>query len=280
MLLSSCVSSKASLREHKGSYLESVKLNFEAGEDLFKKQDYEKAIAYFQFVRSKYPFSQYVALSDLRIADVKYAQKKWLDAASAYEIFIRLHPRHEEVAFATFRLGSSYFYAIPGDFFLWPSSSSRDQSFTKEALSAIERFIYAFPESKHLEEANKMRAALFSKLAQSNLHIAAYYQRRNRHEAALARYLSVNNLYPESKEAALSLFKAARIAQHDLKEPERAAEIYNQIIEQKADSSFVEDARKELENYKSISFPSSWSKALAIRSRISLFLIARFSIFL
>ena len=247
MLLSACLSNKASLREHKGSYLESVKLNFEAGESLLKKKDHDKAIAYFQFVRSKYPFSQYVVLSDLRIADVKYAQKKWLDAASAYEIFIRLHPRHEEVAYASFRLGASYFYAIPSDFFLWPSSSSRDQSFTKEALSAVERFIFAFPESEHLSEAMNMRAQLFSKLAQANLHVAAYYQRRNRHEAALSRYLSVNELYPEAIESAESLFKAARIAEYDLKELERAAQIYNQIIEQKGDSSFAERARKELE---------------------------------
>lgn len=247
LFLPACTSNKASLREHKGSYLESVKLNFEAGEDLLKKQEYDKAIAYFQFVRSKYPFSQYVALSDLRIADVKYAQKKWLDAASAYEIFIRLHPRHEEVAFASFRLGSSYFHAVPSDFFLWPRSSSRDQSFTKEALSAVERFIYAFPDSEHMAEAARMRAELFSKLAQANLNIAAYYKRRNRFEAALARYLSVNELYPEAKEAAESLFKAARIAQHDLKDLQRAAEIYGQIIEQKAESSFAEQAQKELE---------------------------------
>jgi outer membrane protein assembly factor BamD len=245
-LLPACVSNKKSLREHKGTYLESVKLNYEAGQDLLKKQEYDKAIAYFQFVRSKYPFSQYVALSDLRIADVKYAQKKWLDAASAYEIFIRLHPRHEETAYASFRLGSSYYHAIPSDFFLWPSSSSRDQSFTKEALSAIERFIYSFPDSEHQEEASRMRLLLFSKLAQANLQIAAYYQRRNRHEAAIARYLSVNELYPEAKESAQSLFEAALIAEKDLKDLERAKQIYGQIIEQKAESSFAKLAQKEL----------------------------------
>src|SRR5260370_14421917 len=99
VLLPACAGGKASLREHKGSYLESVKLNFEAGEEMLQKQEFDKAIAYFQFVRSKYPFSKYAALSDLKIAETKYAQKKWLDAASAYEIFIRLHPRHEEVPY-------------------------------------------------------------------------------------------------------------------------------------------------------------------------------------
>jgi len=247
IFISSCTATKSSLRESQENYLESVKLNFKAGEDLLKKQDFDKAIAYFQFVRSKYSFSQYASLSDLRIADTKYAQKKWLDAASAYEIFIRLHPRHEEVAYATFRLGASYFNAVPGDFFLWPDSSSRDQSFTKEALSALDSFIYQFPESVYQEEASRMRAKLFSKLAQANLHIAGYYQHRNRHEAAIARYLNVNELYPESEEAAESLYKAARIVQHDLKDSARAQEIYNQLVEQKPESSFAKKARSELD---------------------------------
>jgi len=247
LFLTACTTTKKSLRDHQGTYLESVKLNFLAGEESLKKQDFEKAIAYFQFVRSKYPFSQFAALSDLKIADTKYAQKKWLDAAAAYEIFIRLHPRHEQVSYASFRLGASYFYAIPSDFFLWPNSASRDQSFTKEALSALQRFIYQFPESNYQEEASRMQAELFSKLAKANQYVAAYYQRRNRHEAALARYLSINELYPEAKEAADSLFKAAHIAQYDLKDLDRAREIYSQLIEQKPTSSFVEKAQQELD---------------------------------
>src|SRR5271170_1338148 len=77
LLITSCTSHKKSLRNEKGTYLETVKLNFQAGEDAMKAKDYEKAISYFQFVRSKYPNSQYAALSDLRIADAKYLQKKY-----------------------------------------------------------------------------------------------------------------------------------------------------------------------------------------------------------
>src|SRR5580658_10840032 len=108
ILLPSCTGLKKNLREN-SSYLENTKLNFEAGEEALRKEEFDKAIAFFQFVKSKYPFSMYAALSDLRIADTKFAQKKWLDAASAYEVFIRLHPRHEEVGYASFKVGSSYF---------------------------------------------------------------------------------------------------------------------------------------------------------------------------
>ncbi|HXW52991.1 MAG TPA: outer membrane protein assembly factor BamD [Myxococcota bacterium] len=248
----SCISSKKSLKEHKGTYLESVKLNYDAGIEALKKEDYDKAISYFQFVRSKYPFSKYAALSDLRIADAKFAQKKWLDAASAYQVFIRLHPRHEDVAYASYRVGISYFHAVPSDFFLLPPSTSRDQSFTKEALSAIEQFILQFPDSEYLADAIEKRKLLFSYLAQHNEFIAAYYERRGRYQAAVERYLAVDKLYPETEESAHSLFLAGRILEKKLNQPEQAMDIYRKIVQEKPDSKYRKKAQEELERLGSL----------------------------
>ncbi|OPZ20821.1 MAG: Outer membrane protein assembly factor BamD precursor [bacterium ADurb.BinA186] len=242
-LIPSCASTNT-LRGHKGSYLESVKLNFDAGEEALKNAEYEKAIGYFQFVRSKYPFSKYASLSDLKIADAKYAQEKWLDAASAYEIFVRLHPRHEEVAYATYRIGISYFYAVPTDFFLLPSSTSRDQSFTKEALAALDRFLLSFPNSEHVKDALEKQKLLFSYLAQHNMHIADYYERRDKYEAAVGRFLSINENYPTTEISAEALWRAANVLENKIKDSKRAWEIYGQIIEQKPQSNFSEKAKE------------------------------------
>lgn len=242
----SCTSGKKSLREHKGTYLESVKLNFEAGEDALKAGEYDKAISYFQFVRSKYPFSKYAALSDLKIADAKFAQKKWLDAASAYEVFVRLHPRHEDVGFASYRVGASYFHAVPSDFFLLPPSTSRDQSFTKEALAAIERFILQFPTSAHIDDAKTKQRLLFSYLAQHNMHVAAYYVKRGRYEAAIARWLSIDELYPETTESAEALFLSAEALRKELNDHEQAMEIYARIVADKQNSPYVSRAQVHL----------------------------------
>jgi outer membrane protein assembly factor BamD len=243
----SCVGGKKSLREHKGSYLESVRLNFEAGETAFKKEEYDKAVSYYQFVRSKYPFSKYASLSDLRIADAKFAQKKWLDAAAAYGVFIRLHPRHEEVSYASYRVGASYFHAVPGNFFLLPPATSRDQSFTKEALSAIERFIIQFPNSQYIKDALAKQKLLFSYLAQHNEDIAIYYKRRGRYRAAINRYLSVDSLYPETKESAESLFFAAEILEREFKDIDRAIELYEKIVREKSHSAYSQKAQINLD---------------------------------
>ncbi len=243
----SCVSGKKNLREHKGSYLESVKLNYDAGEEALKKEEYDKAISYFQFVRSKYPFSKYAALSDLRIADVKFLQKKWLDAASAYQVFIRLHPRHEDVGYASYRVGISYFHAVPTDFFLLPPSASRDQSFTKEALSAIEQFILQFPNSQYIPDAVEKRKLLFSYLAKHNEFIAAYYLRRGRYQAAVDRYLAIDELYPETKESEAALFLAGQILETKLKDVDKAIEVYSKIVQEKPESIYYAKVREELE---------------------------------
>lgn len=244
---SGCSSTKASLREHKGTYLESVKLNFEAGEEALKKEDFDKALAYFQFVRSKYPFSKYAALSDLRIADAKYMQKKWLDAASAYEVFIRLHPRHEELAYASYRLGESYFYALPSKFFLFPEPASRDQTYAKEASAALERFVLEFPTSEYVKDAREKLLVLYENLARHNLLVADYYRRRGRFDAAIARYLSVDDLYPDTKSAIEALYFAAMIAKNNLKDEERATQILNRLIEEKPDSEQAKKAQQILE---------------------------------
>ncbi|MCA9507579.1 MAG: outer membrane protein assembly factor BamD [Myxococcales bacterium] len=247
--INSCVTTQ-SLRKHEGSYLESVKLNFDAGEKALKDGEFEKAIGYFQFVRSKYPFSKFAALSDLRIADTKYAQKKWLDSASAYEIFVRLHPRHPEVPYATYRIGISYFYAVPTDFFLLPSSTTRDQTFTKEALSALDRFLLKFPNSEQAKDALDKRALLFSYLAKHSMNIADYYERRSLYQAAVQRFLNINNDFPNSDISAEALWRAANIFSYKIKDLNKAEEIYQQIVEQKNNSNFFEAAKEKLKEIK------------------------------
>lgn len=244
----SCSSGKKSLREYKGSYLESVRLNFEAGEQALKNGEYEQAVSYFQFVRSKYPFSKYAALSDLKIADTKFVQKKWLDAASAYEVFIRLHPRHENVGYASYRVGASYFHAVPTDFFLLPPATARDQSFTKEALAAIDRFIVQFPDSEYLADAKAKQILLFSYLAQHNQHVAEYYEKRGRYQAAVDRYLTIEELYPDTTESIEALYMAAEITRTDLKDRDAAIELYSRLITSKSEKSpFVERAKQRVD---------------------------------
>ena len=199
------------------SYLDNVKQNFEAGEKAFADKTYDEAEAYFEHVRSKYPYSQYAVLSDLKLADIYFAQEKWLEAADAYDFYIRFHPRHEHVDYAWFQIAKSYFKAIPDDLFVFPRSYLRDQTSTKEALSAVDRYLAEFPTHSGVEEAKKMRVELRSQLALRDMKVAQFYVQRKKWRGAKTRFDRVMELYPDTeivKQAAIqSKLSQAQIEQ-------------------------------------------------------------------
>lgn len=226
------------------SYLDSVKQNFEAGEKALADKSYEEAIAYFEHVRSKYPYSIYAALSDLRLADAYFEQAKWLEAADAYDFYLRFHPRHEKSGYAWFQIGKSYFNAQPENLFIFPPSYLKDQTATKEALEAIDRYLVEYPTHEKVDEAKKMRTELRLNLSMRDMRIAEYYGKRKRWPAAVARYERVAALYPDTICAPESLFAAAGIAEHELKRPQIALSLLEKLLGQYSESKFVADATK------------------------------------
>src|SRR5512142_2648389 len=77
--------------------------NYKAGQELLKDGSYSDAQKFFDYVKTKFPFSKYAALSDLRTADSKFQQGQFAEAADAYANFVKLHPSHEDVDYAEFR---------------------------------------------------------------------------------------------------------------------------------------------------------------------------------
>ncbi len=183
------------------TYQDHIKELYDAGEKAFAEKEWEEATKQFEEVRSKYPYSKYAVLSDLRLGDVYFAQEKWLEAADAYDFYLRFHPRHEQNAYAAFRVAQSYVKAMPKDFFLLPNSYLRDQSSTNEALTALERYLNQYPNDANIENAQKMRTELRSKLALKDLSVAEFYLKRNNLNGAKARLEHVQQQYPETPQA-------------------------------------------------------------------------------
>jgi len=237
----SCASTSA-LKDD--AYLASAQKNFDMGVELLDNERYEEAISYFEHVRGKFPYSQYSALSDLKIAECYFNQKKWIQAADSYDFFLRFHPRHAESEFATFRLGQSYMETLPSDFFLFPKSHTRDQKTTKDALNAFNTLLERFPTSKYRDETLKMKASIVEKLALHDMNIARFYQTRKRWPGALKRFESVAELYPESSSAPEALYLGAQIALNELGDKEKAKKLFAQLKEKYEKSSFAELAHK------------------------------------
>jgi outer membrane protein assembly factor BamD len=184
--------------------------NYKAGLELLNQKSWPEAQKFFEYVRTKYPFSKHAALADLRIADAKFGQQLYAEAAEAYAQFVQLHPSHEDVDYAELRIGEAHFKEAPSEFVLFPPAHEKDQREVKKAAEALRRFVEKHPSSKHLAAGKKLLAEAEGRLAAHEWYVAEFYFKRRRWAGAAGRYETLVDKFPASPHAAEALFKLAQ----------------------------------------------------------------------
>jgi len=205
--------------------------NYQAGLELMKSESWPEAQKFFEYVRTKFPFTKYAALSDLKIADAKFGQHQYPEAADAYAQFVQLHPSHEDVDYAELRIGEAYFKDAPSNFALFPPAHEKDQRQVKKAADALRKFVGAHPTSKYLPAAQKLLAEADGRLAAHEWYVGEYYFKHRRWAGAAGRYETLVDKYPGSKHESEALLKLAR-AYVALEEKFRARTALQKLIAQ------------------------------------------------
>jgi len=172
--------------------------NYAAGLEEEKAERWEEAGKLFEYVKTKYPFSKEATLADLRLADLKFKQELYGEAAAAYQSFAKLHPNHEEAEYARFRAGLSLFDDAPGDFLLFPPPYEKDQRALREAEKALADFVAASPKSKYAPEAEKALREVRGRLAEHEWYVANFYVSRDKLPGAAGRLETLLKEYPGS----------------------------------------------------------------------------------
>lgn len=190
----------------------SAEENYQAGLELLKDGSYPEAQKFFEYVKTKYPFSKYAALSDLRVADAKYDQSLWAEAIEAYNQFLQLHPNHEDADYAELRMAKAFFKDAPGEFMLFPPASEKDQRQAERAVAALEQFVQKYPSSKYLPEAQKLLGEARTRLAEREWYVGEFYYKRRRWAGAAGRFETLVEKYPGSKHEVEALMKLADAA--------------------------------------------------------------------
>lgn len=186
--------------------------NYQAGLDLLKDKTYPEAEKFFEHVKTKYPFSKFAPLSELRIADSKFAQDRFTEAVEAYKQFVQLHPNHEEVDYAEFRQGLAHFKDAPSDFVLFPPAHEKDQRQLQRAAEVLAKFVEKYPKSKYAPEAQKTLDETRRRLVEHEWYVAEFYFKRKRWAGAAGRYEALVEKYPGSKHEPEALLKLAEAA--------------------------------------------------------------------
>jgi outer membrane protein assembly factor BamD len=191
-------------------YRQTAEDNYAAGLEELKSENYIEAVKFFEYVKTKYPFSKFSPLSELRLADLKFDQERFVEAADAYQQFVQLHPTHEDLEYAEYRVGLSYLRDAPGDFALFPPAHEKDQRQVEKAVTALRDFVQSHAESKYLADAKEQLALAEGRLAAHEWYVAEYYYKRKRWAGAAGRYETLVEKFPATPHAPEALLKLAR----------------------------------------------------------------------
>lgn len=220
--------------------------NYQNGVDELKAKNYSEAVRFFDFVKAKYPFSPVSVSADLRLADVKFAQQRWTEAATAYEDFIKEHPSSGEIEFAQFRAGLSHWKASPGDLFILPPAEEKDLAETDKAVVLLRDFLKQHPTSQWAGEAQNALTKAEALVARREMYAGDFYFRQGYWTGAAVRYRGLADNYPATKLAEPALLKLSQ-SYARLHEDYQARQALQRLITQHPSSPYRGSAERLLE---------------------------------
>jgi len=229
----------------KVSYRASAKENFLKGQQAFGDEDYLEAIEYFRFVKSKFPYSAYATQAELLVADAHFARERYLEAADAYTSFIKLHPKHARVPYATFRIGLCYFMRMPDTYWFMPPAYELDQKETLRAIQELEAYLQRFPQDDSAPEAREKLRQAKRRMAEEEAYVMDFYRRKGNPRGVVWRAEKILQSYGDAGLDEEALFRKGE-ALVALEETDHARRTLEQQLQAFPAGEFAETARELL----------------------------------
>src|ERR1700753_1837984 len=169
------------------------KVLYDKAIDATKRGHYDVARLDLQTLLNTYPDSQYQMKAKLAIADSWYKEggtAALTQAEQEYKDFIPLFPNAPEAAEAQMRVGDIYFRQM--------DKPDRDYSKATHAEEEYRLMLQQFPESTLVPQAKQRLREVQEVMATRESGIAAFYAvHSNNYPAAIARYQTVVDTYPQ-----------------------------------------------------------------------------------
>lgn len=206
----------------------------------FKRGYYTKALETCNRVRNFHRDDPVSVKAELAIADIHFQRGDREQARLAYEDFVRLHPRHESVDYAIWRIGLCWFKVSPK----W---AGRDQTPTRQAMNVWTGFDARFPDSDHKDEVSRLLGRARDRLARKELVIANFYKRNPRRAwgAVRGRAEGVIDRYEDTDQTPEAMYLVAR-SLHAWGATTRADQVKDQLETAFPNSRWVAATRRAL----------------------------------
>ncbi len=198
MILTSCASSDKVKDEDL-----SVEELYNRAYEYLEKTSYAKSAETFDKVEVEHPYSKWSTQSKLMSAYAYYKAKKYDDAISSIDRFIRLHPGNPDLAYALYLRGICYFDQI--------APSEKEQSATIDAKDSFMQLITMFPDSEYAEDAKSKLSLIENHLAGHQMSIGRYYLSNQEYISALNRFSDVSNNYKTTPQIEEALYREVEV---------------------------------------------------------------------
>ncbi|HEY0991232.1 MAG TPA: outer membrane protein assembly factor BamD, partial [Kofleriaceae bacterium] len=238
-------------------YSVSAQKNYEKGLKELESKDWVAASKYFGFIKTRFPYSKYAVLAELRLADAEFGAEQYLEAIDSYRLFIKFHPTHEMVAngYASYRIGEGYYKQLSGDFWMFPPSFEKDQSSTEDAANELKSFLDKYPDSPYRDKAKQIVITVGKRLADHEWYVARYYWDRGKPMGTVIRLRRLLERYRGVgyDEEALWLLGRAYVA---VAMPDRARGVWSELVNKYPKSGRAGDAKSALSGLRADATPA------------------------
>ena len=192
---------------------------YNRAETLLDKHKYGDAAKEYEKVDVNHPYSQEARRAIVLAAYAYYQQGKYIEAISAADRYLTLHPGTKESDLAQNIIAMSYYDQV--------LDPKRDQTNARKSLQAYLTLVQRYPDSRYAADAQNRIRVLRDLLAASEMQVGRYYLRHNNYLAAINRFKTVVTDYQttEQIEEALSRLTEAYMALGIINEAQTAAAV-------------------------------------------------------
>ena len=162
---------------------------YELGVESMASGNFPTAVAYFQALEARYPFSNSTRQAKLDMVYAYYRNRELESAIDAAEEFELENPTHPRVDYCLYMKGLAFFDQAPNilERAFRVDMSERPPRNTMQSFSVFQELLRRFPNSQYAPDSRERMIFLRNRLATYENHVAAYYMRRGAYVAAINR---------------------------------------------------------------------------------------------
>jgi outer membrane protein assembly factor BamD len=151
--------------------------------------NYRDAIAYYEQLEARFPFSNPARQGQLDLMHAYYKNREPESAIDQADEFIRENPAHPRIDYAYYIKGLVQFERNPNFLERWFNAdlSQRPPIDARKSFQAFQTILQRFPNSEYAEDSRQRMVFLRNRLASYEVYVADYYLKRGAYVGAINR---------------------------------------------------------------------------------------------